>query len=389
MHLFMRRGVVDVMTPVAVACLVVGCGGGGGGDGGSGSVGNSTASNNAVPGVSVRSTTPPIAASAPVGMTYIPFNVSAMAQGDLSKLVNSTIYVVMSGGGNAIPNPPQVQSITSDGVALLTLQAAAPTTVGITSGTLTFKVCMDAACQSQLSGSPFAVPYTLEAVRPLSAPSSAPPVQTAFGADVTADLPVTLPGYVSTWSVRDLSTNPSASPVVATAASGSDSSTGIVHLRYLPRIPGTYTSKFELDTEVPTDSPFGPAEYFPSQQITVTYTVMPSPGQDLWLSPAAPVFVRTQGDASGGPLQPYVVIAQDGTAVNFYGTQYLSAPAQAQGHLMADFWWNLADGGVVMCDGTGRDCLPSGTYTARDHYQYTKNGSAVDYWVPIDLTIQP
>ncbi len=382
MRLFMRRCALEVLTPVALACLVAACGGGG-------DDGNSTASNSAVPGVSVRSLTPPIVASAPVGMPYIPFNVSATAQGDLSKLVNSTIYIVMSGGGSAIPNPPQIQSITSDGLSMMTLQAATPTTVGITRGTLSFKVCLDAACQSQLEGSPFVVPYTLEAMRSLSAPSSALPVQTAFGVDVTADLPVTLPGYVSTWSVRDLSTNPSASPVVATAASGSDSSTGIVHLRYLPRTPGTYTSTFELDTQVLTDSPFGPAEYSPYQQIAVTYTVLPAPGQDLWLSPAAPIFVRTQGDASGGPLLPYVLIAQDGTAVNWYGTDYLSAPGDAQGHLMAGRWWNLADGRAVMCDGTGQDCLPSGAYTARDHYQYTKNSSLVDYWVPITLTIQP
>jgi len=380
MKFFASKLVLAALVPFADSLVIAGCGGGASGGGGGDSIGQS---------VSIRSTTPSIAASAPVGSSVPAFNISGIAQGNLSSLANSKIYVVMSGGGSLMPIAPQIQSITSDGVFLMSVQANAPDTAGVVSGTLSFDVCLDVACQRPLAGSPLKVSYAIEGIRTLSAPDSAPPIQTTFGSDVEADVPFTLPGYVQTWSLTDLSLNPAASPVVATAASGADSSAGIVHLRYLPRTPGTYTSTFDLRTVIYVSDVFGPAEYFPHQQVTVSYTVLPAPGLDVWLSPAAPVVVRKQGDASLGPVSPYVVLAQDGGAVNFIATQYLSAPTAAQGNALASAWWNMYRGQTIMCDNFGGNCLPSGTYTAQDHYQYLKNGAVVDYWVPVALTVQP
>jgi hypothetical protein len=312
--------------------------------------------------------------------------VRGKAEGDLNRLDGKTIYV-RSDGPPDLFDADIVPSIYPGTAEFnIDILGGTPASGGRRTGTLTIDLCYDKECRQPLDGSPFRVPYDITVLAGLSLATTDVAFSTVFGGTpATKDIAIGLPDGVTTWNVARIVPADQTAPLQGTGASkvaGPQTSQGIVRLLQYARPPGTYIDQFRVVASV-EEKGMG---YQYEQQVTVTSTITPNATVDAWLAPTPVVFTRVQDD-DNTLNEGYSLVPNDGISLDSQHTEYLSHPDAATGHVMVELWWSFYPMPVVGTCGNSGDCLPAGTYQARDVYTYVKDGQTKTFIVPLTLNV--
>jgi hypothetical protein len=268
-------------------------------------------------------------------------------------------------------------------VKLANRAVAAP---GRFQGELKVHVCLDAACQSELAGSPMKLPFDVTVRAGLQLDRAAIALALPFG-EIPPEqaIRVTLPADgTGEWSVTQVpSSDPSAlhTRVSFVRTTSADASSGTVTFRIAPDVPGAHRTSFEI--MAPVRRADGSLD-FSRKTVAVAYDVANSSVRQYVFFPATGEFTKVFGDgASQATPQPMLA----NVPTTFVGVEYLSQPAAANGHLLANNWYRASAFRIVACaDANEQTCLPPGTYVARLHYVVEFVGDA--YW-PVTLQVLP
>jgi len=372
--------------PAILLATLAGCGGGGGGDSGPPPLPDVTL---------VQDTQATWTATSSTGRSFDMQRITGHATGDVSKLSGRTLYVQLSGANGLVDPAPRILA-NSSGNFQVEIDGTTLATAGDYTGQIAVTACFDVACTQPLKGSPVTLPYRLKVLQDLVAPTTPVSAQTTFGKLSTgADIPFTPPsnlvGNVRAYVPFAVTRAPSTAAFEGFKPSATVSSTtgqGNIHVDFGAGSVGVFKSTVVISADWT-----GPAgqQLTSFQQFDVQYTIAADPSVDLWMTGSGDVSIP-QGqvlvDFTGGQ---YALYLPDGTspAITGTGTTYLTAPAAAAGKTLLHSWHELVpELANVVCINT-TDCLPAGTYTAVDHYHYTKNGTTVNYDVPVTLTITP
>lgn len=376
--LFRQEGVRRAMAGMVVGLVMLAAGcGGGGGSGGTGSV-------------SVRLDSP-AAITAEVREAGAMPNVSLVGSlvGDIAALTGKTLYIVVEDPAQLFEANPFItyRSSTSLAVNLVgrTLDVA-----GLRTGRMRIFACLDPACATQLAGSPMSLPYEVNVLPGLTLTSAALAVSTTFGeAEAVRTVSVGLPRDLTSFAAAVVSPNASGqSPRVLVGSTQVNGSAADVVIRFPPAPPGRYLERVRLVASTASVNGLQGLTY--EKEIAIEYVVADDPAVNLVFSPAETVSNRQQGD-NLTKEEPYFAVLRDGATLEWLGVDYLSAPAAATGHVQVSSWWLVGQNATSTCFNTlnTSDCLPVGTYTARERYRLTVNGTASEVSHPITLNIVP
>ncbi|MEX8520356.1 MAG: hypothetical protein AB3X44_17760 [Leptothrix sp. (in: b-proteobacteria)] len=364
----------------SLTLLVSACGGGGG------------SSNSAGSDVSIRLSSPAsVQVLAVQGMTAPNTLITGTASGNLQSLAGKIIYVQVVDPDQLFKNPPSV-SVTADGRYTIALMGNTLTKTGNFSGNIQLYVCLDPACSTQLGNSPLALPYNVTVEPGLVVDTTPIAFTSQFGDPTqTRTLTVTLPKYLTNLGVSVI--NDAGTPLewVTVMPSGAlAGETSTLTLTVPPAAVGNYSAKLTINAGVNTPSALSQTI---SKTINLSSQVGAGSNVNGFFSPSSLALTRTQGDPLLG-LANIQFVPRDGTVITSARLDYLSAPAAAAGHPMANNWFTLYVGSTVQQTSTclttisGIDCLPAGTYTAQVVYDISFNGVASELTLPITLTIE-
>ncbi len=362
-----RRVIAAAVVGLSIA--VSGCGGGGGSGGGAG------------PSVRLDS---PASIAAEVRQDANMPNVSLVGSlvGDISSLSGKTLYIVVEDPAQLFEADPFVTYASSTSLSI-NLIGRAMVVPGVRQGQMRVFACLDPACATQLSGSPMAVPYRVDVLPGLTLASSTLSVNTTFG-NPEVQRTVTLGLPRDTISFAAVATS-SGAIVASSAVNGSN---GDVAIRIPPAPPGRHTETVRV-VAVTADLAGQPGRTY-EKFITIEHVVADDPSVNVVFSPAETVSNRVQGDILDKE-ERYTAVLRPGATLDLLGAEYLAAPAAAAGHVQVNAWWLVTQQSTSTCFNTisSSDCLPAGTYTARDRYRLTVNGVASEVTHPITLNIAP
>lgn len=370
----------------AALCAFIGsiglsaCGGGGGGDDG--------------PNVLVTQIGPG-SVEQTVGRDYATenFTISAKLSGDTTALNGKTIYVRATDSGQMFDPGADVYVDSYTLEATIDLWGKIATTEGDHTGTVTVEICYDAACNSPMNGSPLRVPYTVHVLSGLSVDTLMPSYATPFGVNLASQqVSVRLPDNVSRWAIFDRPQDGAWAHTIATATPmpGADDVHGLVNIDFKIQQPGTYTAAYLVHAWAAR--PDGVGEYEYEQEITITYTVQDNAAVDYWITPGQITFSRIYGDNSYQGYRGFSYLGNTGVTIWVDGFEYLSEPAEAQGHVLQNDWFNWGMQEETPCYQEGNnppDCLPPGLYTGRYRFRYEKDGQTFYTYLPVSMAITP
>lgn len=361
---------------VLLAAVAAGCGGGGGGSGGTGSV-------------SVRLDSP-ASITAEVRQDGTMSNVSLVGSivGDVAALSGKTLYIVVEDPAQLFEADPFVTYRSSTSLAV-NLIGRVLDVAGLRQGQMRIFACLDPACATQLQGSPMAVPYRVDVLPGLTLAPGPLSVATTFGdAEVQRTVTLGLPRDLASFAAFAVSPNGAgASSRVAVGSTQVNGAGGDVVIRFPPAPPGRYAETVRV-VATTADLAGLPGRTY-QKDITIDYVVADNAAVNLVFSPAETVSNRVQGD-NLTKEEPYMTVLRDGATLEWLGLDYLAAPAAAATHPQVNAWWLVGQQGTSTCFNTvsGSDCLPSGTYTARERFRLTVNGvaSAVERSITLNIT---
>jgi len=377
---------------VVLSLVLAGCGGGGG----AGEAGDPAAQPGTAAATSVVTEVSVALKGAPAvrfarmqGDAGMDVTLEVVAQGEVERLRGETVHVIVEDPASLFQATPQVHLRANPAGAFVALLHRVLDVPGRFQGQLKVHVCLDAACNAELSGSPMTVPYDVHVLRALQLDREIIDITLPFGKvppdqTVTATLPASLLDWdVNTTTLPDF-TRPSTQVEVLRSTSP-DSTTGVVTFRIRPGTTGVHLETFEIVAGVRMpDGNFGVSR----KTVTLRYTVTPDAAVHHVLVPAEGRYSQRFGDpASQGAPNPMVA---DVFTV-FGGVEYVSNPAAANGHVLASGWFNPFDFRITPCTvgASGLACLPVGTYTARLRYEVGQGSATREVYWPITLEILP
>ena len=302
--------------------------------------------------------------------------------GDPAALAGKTLYIVVEDPAQLFEANPFItyRSSTSIAINLIGRVLAVP---GLRQGQMRVFACLDPACATQLSGSPMAVPYRLDVLPGLTLATPTLSVNSTFGnPEIQRTVTLGLPrDTLSFAAVAQTSGVLVASAVV-------NGSNGDVTLRIPPAVPGRHAETVRV-VAVTADLAGQPGFTY-EKIITIDHLVADDPAVNVVFSPAETVSNRAQGDILGKE-EHYIAVLRPGATLELLGVDYLSAPPAAAAHVQVNAWWLVTMQTTTTCFNTisSSDCLPAGTYTARDRYRLTVDGIASEVTHPITLNIAP
>lgn len=315
-------------------------------------------------------------------------------------LSGKTLYLAAELPDGQLFNSVPSVSLHSDGLGgtLQLIGENAPVGVQTYSGTLTVRVCLDAACNTPLSVSGSQIAYRIEVKQGLVLSADAAELSADFGvmpASTTID--VMLPDDVVSWKIE-----PTHSVYFSSFKVEPFEDAQGAHVRVTPQFlwlpeEGTYehatvtavtASGATLVRGIELRQTTGPVNdrHWAFQQPTVAFTISETTGG---------------GGVYNAQLSSALLPRRDSDRFHHLGTSY-EWPAQADGNSMRNIWLsaNLSDEGTTTPSDsyyisltasrcyTG-DCLPQGTYKAVMHFRYSPEGAPeelVDLEVTLNVT---
>jgi len=322
--------------------------------------------------------------------------------GDVSALNGKTLYIVIEDREQLFIQPPSVDLNAAEKTARITLSGTHQNAPRTLQGQIRVFACLDLQCNSQLGGSPAAIPYHV-VVHPGLVVADTPRSLTAlFGSTPEPiDIPVTLPAGTTgppvvhetlvqnhvSGDVFHGTTSVFGNVFQATFSTSAAGETTL-HVAAPPALVGTYQTTFQLESSGPP-TPFGLRRF--TAFVTVSYTVSPNPSVPIFVVPATPIVEVPFGDPFGRHLS-VAVMAQSGT-LGFFGVDYsLSIPPPgADPDAPYRSWLSTNEFFVFGCVGIGavNHCMVQGDYVAQLKLTNTDNGVSKDYLVPVTLRVTP
>jgi hypothetical protein len=290
-----------------------------------------------------------------------------IATGDVSPLQGQTIYVVIEDPASLFKPTPQIELHSDLHGAWIRLNHRPMDLPGRFQGELKVHVCLDAACGSELPGSPVKVPFDV-IVRPgMTVDRDTIHLALGFG-EVPPDqtIHVTLPPEtVGEWSVFASLVQPNFSTLLVdhVQSTSPDARSGTLTLKVHPKEPGAHQKTYELSAIVRHSD--GSHE-FTRKTVTLRYDV--ARDERLYVFyPATGSYTKVFGDFATILIREPMVTGRPKRAV---AVEYLSQPEAAKGHVLANSWYRPDFFSIIPCAGASpHECLPPGAYVARVHYQ--------------------
>lgn len=369
-----------VRAAALVVVLALAACGGGGGEGGGGSA--------ADPATAVRvaltSPTQPYNATVPSESRAPDLTLVGRATGDLATLNGRTLLLVVEDPSGLFETGPFASVNNTTGEATVALRGKVLTAAGHHAGNLRVLVCLDAACQSQLQGSPLILPYDVTVLPGLTVAADTVELTSRYGDGPTQrTLAVTLPPQVDQAQV--VSSAFVGGPVSyffsATAATTAPGS-AVVTLDFPMMVPGSYTGFLFVSA----------GNY--TRTVTVRHTVADNAAVAAAVWPRSFAFTQRAGDRTQRPVR-FDILARPGDSLQYLGVTYLEAPPAAAGHAQHNAWWYVSvvlnEPTMIPCDTAGgTDCLPAGTYRAAARWLVIRaDGSQATAEFPIAMTLTP
>lgn len=258
-------------------------------------------------------------------------------------------------------------------------------------GTLKLRICVDEACQAELKGSPYDVPYDVRVMPEVKVSATTIHVDAVFGS-VPARRAITFEGPSRFTNGFGYGRAGSSGDPVAFDLNWDSQGpvAGIVETVYLdfyPTAPGTHTETVGIDIEFES----GGARYLVHRELEVIYVTADNPAVDYVITPPGGIDHEARNGAA--PVANFWAVSRPGVTMTWRGVEYLSAPPAASGNPLATSWWFESSGGVMhSCPHWGPygpGCLPAGTYTARGHWTMTKGGVVSEVYYPLTMRVVP
>lgn len=333
-----------------------------------------------VPGVTAVLYSPQrISATLFPGQQMNSITLSGGVSGDIRQLAGRTLYIIVEDPHALFNSPPGVSIGTSSVQVFLSAKPLAAT--GIREGSLRVYACLDAACGTQLAGSPLLVPYRVSVIPQVVTDQNRVVVQSTFGqVPVERTVRVTLPPGTTDWGVETFG----ARYTRATTTNQLGNSVGTVTFGFGPAAPGSWSDLWSV-TGTASDGA-GSSRRF-STDIRVEHTVIDSATATVSMIPAETRVTVQQGDAERTTVRQPVVIARAGASVTRRGVEYLTWPAGVSEQDRFSWWSGYFDSEVTTC--WYRGCLPAGTYTGRVVYSVTQGTGTTSVYHPITMRIVP
>lgn len=359
---------------VALVATLIACGGGGGAPDASTAV-----------TVTLVSPTQPYTATVPSRRLTPDLVLVGQASGDLSTLNGRTLWVFVEDAAGLFQPEAFTSVDVHAGTATINLFGKQLSTAGRFAGTLRVLVCLDAACRSQLKGSPLMLPYDVTVLPGLAVSSHSVAVTSRFGnqpppATLTATLP---PNAGVPLLFPSRFSGPTAASFFTTSAVLTGPDTATVTLTFERGVPGVYVGLLLVQVD----------GY--SEQVSVTLTVEDDPTLAVAATPRSFEFTQSALDSTQHAIAYDMLTRPGDTLLQYLGIAYVESPPAAAGHPQHDHWLfqDVAANRLftVSC-GTAPtpDCLPAGTYRAAARWQIQRaDGTVVDFEVPITLILTP
>lgn len=372
--------------PVFLVAILAACGGGGSGGG------NSSANVVSITG----SDTPLLAMQTVIGGSPLSDSkeVKFNLDGDLDLLAGKTIYVSVT-----IPIPGVTGAVTygyldtAKKIASFSFNSfQAPTLpVGVYQDTISIKACLDIACNSQLGGSPYKLPFKYTVAEGITVSQDVVNLTSAFGTkSAPVSLGFTLPPGGRNWSIGcDIASPPNGVQPVQASYALNDSTVRTFNVEGQVVPPGSYSALCNIFAYAPS------AVTGLSKKFTVNYTVTDN-GQAAAFSPSEisynVLYCFNNFTFTAKPVQ--VV----GTGpIKLVGIEYLSEPAAHTPS--SDYYrsWISNTLGTEYAVGetitvitqlkmASSFCLPTGVYKARLKFQSGSGASLRESYLPVTLT---
>jgi hypothetical protein len=388
----MRDRLFELSGFLVLILVLAGCGGGGG----SGEAGDpaaqpgTAAATHVVPEVSVAlKGAPAVRLERIQGAPGVDLTLDVVAQGEVERLRGETVHVFVEDPASLFQATPHVLLRANPAGALIILFHRVLDVPGRFEGQLKVHVCLDAACDAEMTGSPMTVPYDVNVLRAVQLDREVIDIALPFG-KIPPDQTVTatLPASLLDWDVtRTHTVLASPSPHVNILRSTSpDSATGVVTFKIWPGTTGLHLENFEIRARVRmSDGSIGAS----AKKVTLRYTVTRDPAVDYVLVPEEGRYSLRFGDPAR-QVAPNPMVADD--VYTSFSVEYISNPPAADGHLLAADWFHPFDFGITGCTiaESGWVCLPTGTYVARLRYAVGVPGVGAQYvYWPITLEVLP
>jgi hypothetical protein len=380
----MKRRAGFVVRAVIMSSFVlalVGCGGGGG----EGTQSQSSVTVNA-PSLKVLN------AEVLEGTALSTVVLTGSVSGDVTNLAGRTLYVVVEDPATLFESNAMLQLQQSGGAWLYTLNLVGRplATVGRRTGTLRVFVCLDAACATQLNGTPIAIPFDVNVLAPMTLSAQSLQFSVPFGTLLGEQVvDVGLSPLSTTWAANDVTPyNPYQANPLQLLNGGQLNSAGPLRFKLAAAVPGTYSSRISVITQ-PQVAPDRTMHV--EQFIDVTYTVTANDALDHVFDPPALNLVHS---ATNPLLQEhgYQLLTNTGYTSSWAGVVF-DPPQVANPTGPYNNWWSgsysYACIGTVGGSMTDFDCMQPGVYTARVQYQVSGPSGSHIVELPITMTVTP
>jgi hypothetical protein len=313
--------------------------------------------------------------------------------GDVEGLQGKPVYVVVEDPSGLFESNAELtlSKLTSGWQYTLRLTGKLLSNEGRLTGALKVRACLDAACNSQLDGTPLQIPYDVTVPTVLQVSPTRVEVTLPFGTVPPLQQLIVSAPYSTQWVVSN-DTPVSQRAIVAPTGyfspsggtidrqgNGITSSSAQVDVLLVPAPPGTYSETLSVSAQATGAD--GRTRYV-SKDVEVVYTVTPDPSKDHLFWPARLDLVRKQGDPLAQYGKGYLLITPTGVTAQLVGVEYFGAGE----------WWGESpyQFSSTCVDGfSGLRCLPVADYAAQVRYRLTTATDTREVLMPISMTITP
>lgn len=375
----------------ALSILLAACGGGGGSDG----------SGSSAPAVAVSISGPSsVSAELYEGQDVPPATISFNLSGSIASLNGRTVYVFAVMPDPLFTGQPTVWLSRDFTYGTLSLSGVTKISgAGTYSNRITLRVCLDAACSSELPVSNNSIPYTVKVKRGLSVAQSSATLATTFGTMPAAvTVAMSPPENLLSWSVEPATWISKTFMSVRGDKAPDGSNTIVLSATELAASNSTRNETIVVKAQT-TD---GQTLY---RYIDVAYRTSASSLAHAFIHPDGISFTDVQGVQSPADSSEGSVLFAAPTSDKFkhVGTAFTWPPA-AENDPRRDKWLYLylpdeisspRWPGIVYTAQAQRQacysgaCLPAGHYSALVHYTYSPVGQPVEdvyYTITLDIT---